>query len=108
MLNARCRPPRKVEKAGLTIDDIDLFEINEVVCRRRRHRSLGPQARSPKVNVNGAPWRWPSDRCHGARSSSAPCSTRGPRALRWSASRVVVVTMCPAAAWRRPSIIERT
>jgi len=54
MLNAPVNAIRKVlDKAGLTIDDIDLFEINEafavVVERTVRHLGLDRE----KVNVNG-------------------------------------------------------
>ena len=56
MLNAPVPAARKVlEKAGLTLDDIDLFEINEafaVVAEKFVHPR--PQARpSEKINVNG-------------------------------------------------------
>jgi acetyl-CoA C-acetyltransferase len=54
MLNAPVNAIRKVlDKAGLTVDDIDLFEINEafavVVERTVRHLGLDRE----KVNVNG-------------------------------------------------------
>ncbi len=65
MLNAPVPAARKVlEKAGLTINDIDLFEINEARHRRREIHPR-PQARPGQGQRE---WRrdgaWPSHRRH--------------------------------------------
>ena len=101
MLNAPVPAARKVlAKAGLTIDDIDLFEINEAfaVVAEKFIRDL--KLDRDKVNVNGGAMalghpdrrdRLDPDR-HGARRTRTPRSA----SAAWS-------PCAPPAAWRRRS-----
>jgi acetyl-CoA C-acetyltransferase len=45
-----------LKRAGLTIDDIDLFEINEAFANVALKASQKLGADSEKVNVNGGAW----------------------------------------------------
>lgn len=104
MLNAPVPAARKVlEKAGLTIEDIDIWEINEafsVVAERFiRHLDLDRE----KVNVNG-----------GAMALGHPIGATGSiligtalDELERSGGRYGLVTMCAAGGMAPAVIIER-
>ena len=104
MLNAPVPAARKVlEKAGLTLDDIDLFEINEafasVVLRFMRELKLTPD----KVNVNG-----------GAIAMGHPLGATGAMLLGTVLDELerrdlstALVTLCIGAGMGTATIIER-
>jgi acetyl-CoA C-acetyltransferase len=104
MLNAPVPAARKVlEKAGLTIDDIDLFEINEAfaVVAEKFIRDL--QLDRAKVNVNG-----------GAMALGHPIGATGSvligtllDELERQGKRRGLVTMCAAGGMAPAIIIER-
>ena len=104
MLNAPVPAARKVlAKAGLTIDDIDLFEINEAfaVVAEKFIRDLG--LNRDKVNVNG-----------GAMALGHPIAATGSMLigtvldeLERTGGRYGLVTMCAAGGMAPAIIIER-
>ena len=104
MLNAPVPAARKVlAKAGLTIDDIDLFEINEAfaVVAEKFIRDLGLDR--DKVNVNG-----------GAMALGHPIAATGSMLigtvldeLERTDGRYGLVTMCAAGGMAPAIIIER-
>jgi acetyl-CoA C-acetyltransferase len=104
MLNAPVPAARKVlEKAGLTIDDIDLFEINEAfaVVAEKFIRDLNLDRE--KVNVNG-----------GAMALGHPIGATGAiligtmvDELERRGARRALITMCAAGGMAPAIIIER-
>lgn len=104
MLNAPVPAAKKVlARAGLTIDDIDLFEINEAfsVVAEKFIRDL--QLDRSKVNVNG-----------GAMALGHPIGATGSvligtalDELERSGGRYALVTMCAAGGMAPAIIIER-
>ena len=64
MLNARCPPPARCSTAGMTLDDIDLFEVNEAfaVVPEKYIRDLDIDRE--KINVNGGAIALGPDRSH--------------------------------------------
>ncbi len=104
MLNAPVPAARKVlQKAGLTVDDIDLFEINEAfaVVAEKFIRDLGLDR--AKVNVNG-----------GAMALGHPIGATGSvligtllDELERQGKRRGLVTMCAAGGMAPAIIIER-
>jgi acetyl-CoA C-acetyltransferase len=104
MLNAPVPAARKVlDRAGLTIDDIDLFEINEAfsVVAEKFIRDLGLDR--DKVNVNG-----------GAMALGHPIAATGAMLigtvldeLERTDGRYGLVTMCAAGGMAPAVIIER-
>ena len=104
MLNAPVPAARKVlEKAGLTTDDIDVFEINEAfsVVAEKFIRGLGLDRE--KVNING-----------GAMALGHPIGATGSvligtalDELERSGGRYGLVTMCAAGGMAPAIIIER-
>jgi acetyl-CoA C-acetyltransferase len=104
MLNAPVPAARKVlDRAGLTVDDIDLFEINEAfaVVAEKFIRDLGLDRE--KVNVNG-----------GAMALGHPIAATGAMLigtvldeLERTDGRYGLVTMCAAGGMAPAVIIER-
>ncbi len=104
MLNAPVPAARKVlAKAGLTVDDIDLFEINEAfaVVSEKFQRDLGLDR--SKVNVNG-----------GAMALGHPIGATGSvligtvlDELERTDGRYGLITMCAAGGMAPAIIIER-
>jgi acetyl-CoA C-acetyltransferase len=104
MLNAPVPAARKVlEKAGLTLDDIDLFEINEAfaVVTAKFMRDLGLDW--DRVNVNG-----------GSIALGHPIGATGSiligtvlDELERTNGRYGLVTMCAAGGMAPAIIIER-
>ena len=104
MLNAPVPAARKVlDKAGLTIDDIDLFEVNEAfaVVVEKFIRDLGIDR--DKINVNG-----------GAIALGHPIGATGAMLigtvldeLERTDGRYGLVTMCAAGGMAPAIIIER-
>jgi acetyl-CoA C-acetyltransferase len=104
MLNAPVPAARKVlKRAGMTIDDIDLFEINEAfaVVSEKFMRDLGLDR--DKVNVNG-----------GAMALGHPIGATGAiligtilDELERQDKQVGLVTMCAAGGMAPAIIIER-
>ena len=104
MLNAPVPAARKVlDKAGLTIDDIDLFEVNEAfaVVVEKFIRDLGIDR--DKVNVNG-----------GAIALGHPIGATGAiligtalDELERTDGRYGLITMCAAGGMAPAIIIER-
>jgi acetyl-CoA C-acetyltransferase len=104
MLNAPVPAARKVlEKAGLTVDDIDLWEINEAfaVVPEKFIRDLGLDR--AKVNVNG-----------GAIALGHPIGATGAiligtllDELERTGGRYGLVTMCAAGGMAPAMVIER-
>ena len=97
-----------LEKAGLTIDDIDLFEVNEafasvVVAWRMEHGGSDPMALWERTNVNG-----------GAIALGHPLGASGARlmtTLVWelerTGGRYGLQTMCEGGGMANATIIER-
>jgi acetyl-CoA C-acetyltransferase len=104
MLNAPVPAARKVlQKAGLTVDDIDLWEINEAfaVVSEKFIRDLGLDR--SKVNVNG-----------GAMALGHPIGATGAiligtllDELERTGKKRGLVTMCAAGGMAPAIIIER-
>ena len=104
MLNAPVPAARKVlEKAGLTIDDIDVFEVNEAfaVVVEKFIRDLGVDR--DKINVNG-----------GAIALGHPIGATGAiligtalDELERTDGRYGLITMCAAGGMAPAIIIER-
>ena len=100
MLNAPVPSARKIlKRAGMTIDDIDLFEVNEAfaVVSEKFMRDLDLDR--DKVNVNGGAMALGHPSAPPAPSSSAPSSTSSSAVT----SRSVSSPCAPAAAWPPPS-----
>ncbi|MBW3667101.1 MAG: thiolase family protein [Actinobacteria bacterium] len=97
-----------LEKAGLSIDDIDLFEVNEafasvVVAWRMEHGGSDPMALWERTNVNG-----------GAIALGHPLGASGARlmtTLVWelerTGGRYGLQTMCEGGGMANATIIER-
>jgi len=97
-----------LEKAGLTIDDIDLLEVNEafasvVVAWRMEHGGSDPMALWERTNVNG-----------GAIALGHPLGASGARlmtTLVWelerTGGRYGLQTMCEGGGMANATIIER-
>ncbi len=104
MLNAPVPAARKVlDKAGLTIDDIDVFEVNEAfaVVVEKFIRDLGVDR--DKINVNG-----------GAIALGHPIGATGAiligtalDELERTDGRYGLITMCAAGGMAPAIIIER-
>jgi acetyl-CoA acyltransferase len=97
-----------LEKAGLTIDDIDLFEVNEafasvVIAWRMEHGGSDPMSLWERTNVNG-----------GAIALGHPLGASGARlmtSLVWelerTGGRYGLQTMCEGGGMANATIIER-
>ena len=104
MLNAPVPSARKVlDKAGMTVDDIDLFEVNEAfaVVSEKFQRDLGLDR--SKVNVNG-----------GAIALGHPIGATGAiligtalDELERQDKQVALITMCAGGGMAPAIIIER-
>ena len=59
---------KALEKAGMTVDDIDLWNINETFAGQAVACSKYLGINVEKVNINGGGgWTWPSSCCSGTR-----------------------------------------
>lgn len=76
MLTGPAPATRKaLAKAGLKVEDIDLFEVNEAFASVVMKFMKDMGVAESKVNVNGAPSPWATRSAPPAASSSARCST---------------------------------
>jgi acetyl-CoA acyltransferase len=99
---------KALDKAGLTIDDIDLFEVNEAFASvtavwRMEHGGADPMALWEKTNVNG-----------GAIALGHPLGASGARLMTTlvhelvrSGSRYGLQTMCEGGGMANGTILER-
>ena len=104
--SARCRPPRKaLERAGLTIKDIDVIEINEAFASQVLAclRGLEVPFDDSRVNPNG-----------GAIAIGHPLGASGPRIaltaarqLQRTGGRYALVAMCVGVGQGIATVIER-
>ncbi|MFO7300220.1 MAG: thiolase family protein [Actinomycetes bacterium] len=99
---------KALEKAGLSIDDIDLFEVNEafasvIAAWRMEHGGADPEALWQRTNVNG-----------GAIALGHPLGASGARLmttllgeLERTGGRYGLQTMCEGGGMANATIIER-
>jgi acetyl-CoA acyltransferase len=95
--------PKALEKAGLSIDDIDLFEINEAFASQAAYciRELGLD--SERVNVNGGAIALGHPLgCTGAKLTSTLLHEMGRRKARYG-----VVSMCIGGGMGAAAVFER-
>ena len=92
-----------LEKTGMSIDDIDLFEVNEAFASVVLAWQKETGADMSKVNVNGGAIAL----CHAVGSTGARLITQAVNELERTDQSTALITMCAGGAHATATIIER-
>ena len=99
-----CRRPSALRKAGMDIDDIDLFEVNEAFASECRWRGVKATGADPaRLNVRGGAIALG----HPLGGSGTKLMTTLVQALKQNNKRYGLQTMCEGGGMANVTIVER-